>query len=78
MIGNVDLIGSDSGVKKTTNMRKKLIRPSSTEDAAMTEAALSDPDSLPLTDQEWEQIKPHLFRGSGWPLDGTKVSNSKN
>jgi len=78
MIGNVDLIGSDSGVKETTNMRKKLIRPNSTEDAAITEAALSDPDSLPLTDQEWEQKKPHLFRGSGWPLDCTKVSNSKN
>ena len=78
MLGNVDLISSNSGVKETTNMRKKLIRPSSKEDAAITEAAQSDPDSLPLTDQEWEQIKTHLFKGSGWPLDSKKMGNCKN
>jgi len=43
MLGNVDLISSDSGVKETTNMRKKLIRPSSKEDAAITKAVQSDP-----------------------------------
>ncbi len=26
------------------------------EDAAITAAAMSDPDSLPFTDEEWEQI----------------------
>jgi len=28
------------------------------EDAAITAAALSDPDALPVTDEEWERVKP--------------------
>ena len=42
---------------------KKIIRPTPEEDAAITKAAMSDPDSLPFTDEEWEQIKPRLVRG---------------
>lgn len=33
------------------------------EDAAITAAAVSDPDALPLTDEEMEKIKPLLMRG---------------
>ena len=33
-------------------MKKKLIRHSAAEDAAITKAAMADPDNLPLTDQE--------------------------
>lgn len=33
------------------------IVPSDEEDAAITAAALSDPDALPLTDEEWERVK---------------------
>ena len=32
--------------------------PTPEEDAVITSAALSDPDSIPLTDREWEQLKP--------------------
>ena len=27
------------------------------EDAAITAAAMSDPDSIPLTDEEWEEVE---------------------
>jgi uncharacterized protein (DUF4415 family) len=36
---------------------------SNQEDAAITAAALSDPDALPLTDAQWAQVKPQLKRG---------------
>lgn len=42
------------------------------EDAAITAAAMSDPDAVPLTDAEWEQVKPVVRRGR--PLgSGTKT-----
>ena len=54
-------------------MKKKIIRPSTKEDIAITKAALSDPDSPPLTDQEWNDIKDRTTRGRGIPLgSGTK------
>jgi uncharacterized protein (DUF4415 family) len=53
-------------------MKKKLIRPSPKEDAAITKAAKSDPDSRPFTDKEWEKIKPNLLRGPGRPLGSGK------
>lgn len=28
------------------------------EDAAITAAAMSDPDAIPFTDEEWESVKP--------------------
>jgi len=31
------------------------------EDAVITAAALSDPDNPPLTDEEWERVKPHVM-----------------
>ena len=45
-------------------MRTKLIRPTDSEDAQITAAALTDPDNLPLTDAELSQFK----RGRGRPL----------
>jgi len=45
------------------SMKKKIIRPTAKEDAAITKAAMSDPDSLPFTDEEWEKIRPRLVRG---------------
>ena len=54
-------------------MKKKLIRHSAAEDAAITKAAMVDPDNLPLTDQEWEKVRPTLVRSRGRPLgSGTK------
>jgi uncharacterized protein (DUF4415 family) len=49
-------------------MKKKIIRPSAEEDAAITKAAMADPDNMPLTDDEWEKVKPTLVRGRGRPL----------
>lgn len=33
------------------------------EDAAITAAAMSDPDAAPYTDAEWEAAKPTIKRG---------------
>lgn len=40
------------------NKRLKLIAPTPEEDAAITAAALSDPDNPPLTDQQLVQMQP--------------------
>ena len=37
--------------------------PTPEEDAAITAAAMSDPDAIPHTDREWEAVKPALKRG---------------
>ncbi|MDA8092318.1 MAG: BrnA antitoxin family protein [Betaproteobacteria bacterium] len=39
------------------------IVPTPDEDAAITAAAMSDADAVPLTDAEWEAVKPTLKRG---------------
>ena len=49
-------------------MKKKLIRHSAAEDAAITKAAMADPDSIPFTDEEWEKARPTMVRGRGRPL----------
>ncbi len=41
-----------------TRSGRVIERPTPEEDAAITAAALSDPDALPLTDEEWEAVKP--------------------
>jgi hypothetical protein len=46
-------------------MKKKLIRPTAEEDAAITKGALSDPDNPPITEEEWNEIKHRVVRGSG-------------
>jgi uncharacterized protein (DUF4415 family) len=53
-------------------MSRKLIRPTDAEDAAITAAALSDPDAQPLTDEQLSKLKP--MRPRGRPAEsGTKV-----
>ena len=39
------------------------ILPTPAEDAAITAAAMADPDSRPFTDAEWEEVKPLVRRG---------------
>jgi uncharacterized protein (DUF4415 family) len=46
-----------------TRSGRTIILPTPEEDAAITSAALSDPDAIPLTDEEWELVKPSLRRG---------------
>lgn len=45
------------------------ILPTPAEDAAITAAAITDPDAVPFTDAEWKQVKPLVRRdhplGSG-------------
>lgn len=38
--------------------RRPLIRPTPEEDAAITAAALSDPDNPPLTDEQMDRMRP--------------------
>lgn len=49
--------------------------PTDEEDAAITAAALSDPDALPLTDEEWERVEPRLRRHHS-PSSRPKVSTA--
>ena len=39
------------------------ILPTDEEDAAIMVAALSDPDALPLTDEEWKRMRPTVRIG---------------
>lgn len=51
--------------------KRKIIYPTAEEDAAITAAALSDLDNLPLTGAQLSELKP--VRGRGRPLgSGTK------
>jgi len=43
-------------------MSRKLIRPTDAEDAAITAAALQDPDNPPLTDTELAALRPRRGR----------------
>jgi uncharacterized protein (DUF4415 family) len=43
-------------------MPRTLIRPTAKENAAITAAAMSDPDAKPLTDAEWRAVKPKRGR----------------
>ena len=53
-------------------LKPGIILPSPAEDAAITAAALADPDAQPFTDAEWEQVRPLVRRGR--PLgSGTKT-----
>lgn len=51
------------------------ISPTTQEDAAITRAAIQDPDARPYSDAEWEAVKP--VHGRSWPAgSGTKVVTS--
>lgn len=39
------------------------IMPTPADDAAITAAAMADPDARPFTDAEWERVKPLARRG---------------
>lgn len=53
-------------------LKPGIILPTPEEDAAITAAAMSDPDAIPFTDAEWEAAKPAMRRGR--PLgSGSKV-----
>lgn len=51
---------------------RQAIMPTEEEDAAITAAALADPDAQPLTDEQLAQFKPARPRGRP-ALDATKV-----
>jgi uncharacterized protein (DUF4415 family) len=44
-------------------LKSNTIFPTEEEDRLITTAALSDPDVVFLTDEEWEQIKPLIHVG---------------
>ena len=44
-------------------LKAGIILPTPAEDAAITAAAMSDPDAMPFTDAEWAQVKPLVRRG---------------
>lgn len=49
--------------------------PTQEEDAAITAAALQDPDAIPYTDNEWEVVK--TARGRGRPAgSGSKIATN--
>jgi len=55
-----------------TRSGRTLVLPTPEEDAAITAAAMSDPDAMPYTDAEWEAAKPLLRRGRP-PAENPKV-----
>ena len=59
-----------------SNKARSVTMPTDEEDAAITRAALSDPDNPPLTDEQLAQLKP-ARRGRGRPVqEATKVPTS--
>ena len=44
-------------------LKTGIILPTPADDAAITAAAMADPDAVPFTNAEWEQIKPLVRRG---------------
>jgi uncharacterized protein (DUF4415 family) len=49
-----------------------LVAPTPEEDATITAAAMSDPDSIPLTDEEWKEVeKTGRVGRRGRPKAGT-------
>jgi uncharacterized protein (DUF4415 family) len=44
-------------------LKAATILPTPAEDAAITAAALADPDAVPFTDVQWVQAKPLVRRG---------------
>jgi uncharacterized protein (DUF4415 family) len=55
-----------------SKLKAGIILPTPAEDAAITAAAMADPNAVPFTDAEWEQVKPLVRRGR--PLgSGTKT-----
>jgi len=55
-----------------TRFGRVLVLPTPEEDAAITAAALSDPDARPLTDEEWKRVKPLVRFGRPPKPEGKK------
>ncbi len=49
--------------KVKTKSGRVLVMPTLQEDAVITKAAMSDGDAKPLTEAQWEAVKPRLSRG---------------
>ena len=45
-------------------LKPETLFPTDEENTLITAAAFSDPDAIPLTDTEWEQVKPLLQVGA--------------
>jgi uncharacterized protein (DUF4415 family) len=45
------------------SLKPGTLHPSPEEAAVIEAAALSDPDAIPLTNEEWEHVKPLVRRG---------------
>lgn len=58
---------------KVIRPKREFIIPSDEEDAAITAAALSDPDAQPLTDAELAQFRPTRRRGGPVVLAVRKI-----
>lgn len=54
-------------------LKGETIVPTAEEDAAITAAALSDPDALPLTDAQWQTAKPQVRVGRPPSTEPLKV-----
>lgn len=46
----------------TTADGRVFVLPSAEEDERITQAALADPDALPVTEEEWQRVQPLLKR----------------
>ncbi len=56
-------------------LKSGTVWPTDEENAAITEAAMADPDARPLTDEEWKSAKFKPFSQRGRPrLEATKDS----
>ncbi|MBS7348719.1 MAG: BrnA antitoxin family protein [Comamonas sp.] len=44
-------------------LKPDTLLPTAQEDAAITAAAMADPDAQPLTDAQWRQVAPLVRRG---------------
>jgi hypothetical protein len=58
-------------VNAMPNLRPGTIVPTPEEDAEITAAAMDDPDARPLSDNEWELVKP--IRSSDVPVDSRSL-----
>lgn len=45
-------------LKVISRTGRSLVLPTSQEDSAITKSAMSDADAKPLTDAEWEGVRP--------------------
>jgi len=57
-------------VNAMPNLRLGTMVPTPKEDAEITAAAMDDPDARPLSDNEWELVKP--IRSGDVPVDSGK------